>query len=484
MRFLKMVMIALLVFSSATFVKLDEAQAASNISIYLNDAKQSYSNKAMIKNGVTLVPLRGIFEGLGANVNWNASNKTIDASKGSTKIWLKIGSKTTKVNGKSVTISVPAQIVNGSTLVPLRFISESLGAQVNWVPTTKTVKIYMSKGIYTAPVGKSMKVHFLDVDQGDSTFVQLADGKTVLIDAGPINQGGKVVAYLKSLGVKKLDYLISTHPDADHIGGMVDVLNAFEVATFVGSGKVHTSKTYENTLLAIQAEGSKFIIPTPGQILEQDRSINSYLSVIYSDPDAAENNDASLVIAAGYCSQDVLLMGDADVAIESNLVATNKVSEVEILKAGHHGSNTSSSLGFLKTASPEAVILSYGENNDYGHPHQSVLTNIKKVGAKAYSTAQAGTIVATLNCNGYTIDSKEFKAPGETVQPTPVPVPTPSPKPSTGDVNSGTYVVAGAATSFKNCTAMRTVYPSGVKSSHPAYESKHDRDNDGWACEK
>ena len=472
-----MIMIALLVLSSASFVKSDDTQAASNISIYLNGAKQSYSNKAMIKNGATLVPLRGIFEGLGANVQWNASTKTIDASKGSTKVWLKIGSKTTKVNGNNVTIAVPAQIVNGSTLVPLRFISEALGAQVDWVATTKTVKITMSNGTPPTPVGKSMKVHFLDVGQGDSTFIQLADGKTVLIDAGPADHGKTVVAYLKSMGVKKLDYLISTHPDADHIGGMVDVLKAFEVATFIGSGKVHTSKTYENTLLAVQAEGSKFINPTPGQVFEQDASVNAYVKVLHSNPNASTNNDASLVIAAGYCTQDVLLMGDADVAIEAGLVATNKVSDMEILKAGHHGSNTSSSHNFLKKVDPEAVILSYGQDNDYGHPHQSVLTNLKTVGAKAYSTAQDGTIIATLNCDGYTISSKEFNVPGEVVQP------TPEPKPSTGDVHSGTYVVPGAPTSFENCTAMRVVYPSGVKSSHPAYASKHDRDKDGWACE-
>lgn len=120
---------------------MGNVSAASNITIYVNDFKQAYSNKAIVKNGATLVPLRGIFEALGADVRWDQSSKTIDASRGNTKIWLKIGSKSTKINGTSVNIDVPAQVVNDSTLVPIRFISESLGAKVEWIPTSKTVKI-------------------------------------------------------------------------------------------------------------------------------------------------------------------------------------------------------------------------------------------------------------------------------------------------------------------------------------------------------
>lgn len=484
MKFLKALAAAILIFSTFSFTKIDNASAATNISIYLNDAKQSYSNKAMIKNGATLVPLRGIFEGLGAQVTWNASTKTIDATKGGTKVWLKIGSTTTKVDGKNVSIAVPAQVVNGSTLVPLRFISESLGAQVEWVQATQTIKIVTGDSTSPKPpttaTKNNMKVHFIDVGQGDATLVQLATGENVLIDAGTDAAGEKVVAYLKSVGVKKLDYVIATHPDADHIGGMVDVLGAFKVDTFIDSGKVHTSKTYENTLIAVQKEGSKYIVPESGQIFEYNQSIESYFQILNVDEFATETNDASIVVKGGYCNKDFMLMGDASTAVESKIVRGFDNLEVEILKAGHHGSNTSSSLSFLKAVSPDAVILSYGEGNSYGHPHNEVLSNIKTVGAKAYSTAQDGTIVATINCNGYKLDSKEFVIPNDVNKPEPKPEPKPE---EPGDVNSGDYVVPGAPTSFANCTALRSVYPSGVKSWHPAYASKHDRDGDGWACE-
>lgn len=114
---------------------------ATGISIYINGDKQSFSNQAVIEKGTTLVPLRGIFESLGANVQWNQSTQTIDASKGNTKIWLKIGSENAKVNGNAVTLSVPAQVKSGKTLVPLRFISEYLGANVQWDQKNSKVSI-------------------------------------------------------------------------------------------------------------------------------------------------------------------------------------------------------------------------------------------------------------------------------------------------------------------------------------------------------
>lgn len=136
---IKMLLATLLIFSTYSFS--NNAEAANKVTIYVNEVQQSYSDKAIIENGSTLVPLRGIFEALGAEVTWNNSTWTIDATKGSIKIWLEIGSKVTKVNGKTVNIAAPARIVNGSTLVPLRFISEALGAEVLWDGPTMTINI-------------------------------------------------------------------------------------------------------------------------------------------------------------------------------------------------------------------------------------------------------------------------------------------------------------------------------------------------------
>ena len=288
----------------------------------------------------------------------------------------------------------------------------------------------------------------------------------MLVDAGTDAAGETVVAYLKSLGVSTIDYVVATHPDADHIGGMVDVLNAFKVNTFINSGKVHTSATYEKMLSAIQAEGAQYVEPKNGQVFEQNQSLKSYFKVLHVDANASDNNEASIVMEGSYCGKNVLLMGDASKDIEKKLIKDYPTLNAEILKAGHHGSNTSSSLEFLQATSPSAIVLSYGEHNSYGHPHQEVLNNIAAVKAKAYSTATSGTIVASITCNDVKFNTAEFKY-----------------EVGNKDVNSGEYVVPGASTTFANCTEMRTVYPSGVKKGHPAYATKHDRDQDGWACE-
>ncbi len=174
-----------------------------------------------------------------------------------------------------------------------------------------------------------------------------------------------------------------------------------------------------------------------------------------------------------------LLTADAGVEMEKEIAAKYDVSAT-ILKVGHHGSSTSSSLEFLQKVKPAAIILSYGQDNTYGHPHDEVMANIKQVGAKAYSTAQDGTIIVTTNGATYSIAAKEFTAPGTIV----TPPPTPKPEEPAGDINSGTYVIPGAPTTFKNCDEMRKYYPNGVISSHPAYAPARDGDKDGWACER
>lgn len=311
---------------------------------------------------------------------------------------------------------------------------------------------------------KNMKVHFLDVGQGDSILIQTPNGKTILVDGGPKSAGDEVVAYLKSLKINTLDYVVATHPDADHIGGLLDVLAAFQVEHFIDSGKVSTTDTYIALLNAVKNEGSDYRQSVMGESLTIDPSLK--IQVLNVNAYAEETNEASIVLKVSYQDVDALLTGDADTAIESQMMAKYNV-ESEILKAGHHGSSTSSSLAFLRAVKPETVILSYGEGNSYGHPNSGVLSNIKAVGAKAYSTAASGNIVITSDGYLYTLNAKPFENTSQTTQ-----------------NNNQSTVVPGAPSSFANCTEMRKYYPNGVPSGHPAYQAKMDRDNDGWACEK
>lgn len=317
---------------------------------------------------------------------------------------------------------------------------------------------------------KEMKVHFIDVGQGDSTLIQAPNGKTMLIDGGERDQGNSLVTYLKSQGIKKLDYVVATHPDSDHIGGLIAVLNSISIGQFINSGKDHNTATYEQMLRLISDKNIKYSEPKTGDTITLDSAVK--IQVLHVDSTLSDNNDASIVLKVTYGQVSFLLQADASKEIEAKIMKKYNVAAT-ILKAGHHGSDTSSSLSYVKAVKPAATILSYGAGNSYGHPHDEVIANLKAVGSKMYSTATSGTIVVKTNGSTYSISAKPFT--GGTV--------TPTPSVPTGNVNSGTYVIPGAPSSFANCTAMRVHYPSGVKSSHPAYESKHDRDKDGWACE-
>lgn len=313
--------------------------------------------------------------------------------------------------------------------------------------------IYFDPNAFTIP---EMAVHFIDVGQGDSILLQSPNGKTMLIDGGAKFAGSNVVNYLQAQGIQRLDYVVATHPDADHIGGLIDVLQTFTIGEFINSGKSHTSETYQQLLTIINDKNIPYSEPSEGEVILSDQGIN--VKVLYADAAAADNNDASIVLRAAYNNVSFLLMGDADGQIEEQLLTKYNMAST-ILKAGHHGSDTSSSRSFLQEVKPEATIFSYGEANSYGHPHDTVVANVTSVGSKIYSTAQEGTISVTTNGRTFDIEAKEFTAE---------PVPSP-----------GTEMNA-----YANCTDLRIDYPNGVSSSHPAYQAKMDRDGDGWACEK
>lgn len=327
-------------------------------------------------------------------------------------------------------------------------------------PTTTLSRVHFAVFMYRAMqfVGNPdhLKVHFIDVGQGDSILIQAPNGKSMLIDGGVKSAGNKLVTYIQSLGIKKLDYVVATHPDADHIGGLIAVLNAMPVSEFINSGKEHTTETYAQLLQLVLDKNIKYTEPTTGDLIALDSHLKT--RVLHVNASSSDNNDASIVLKVTYDQVSFLLMADANTKLES-LIASQYDVSATILKAGHHGSKTSSSLAFLQKVKPAATILSYGKDNSYGHPHGEVVGNLKAVGSKMYATAESGTITVTTNGSNFSISAKSFSG-------------------STPDVNSGTYVIPGAPTSFANCTAMREYYPNGVYVTHPAYDKKHDRDSD------
>ena len=242
--------------------------------------------------------------------------------------------------------------------------------------------------------GQDVVVKFFDVGQADSIFVQSA-GVNMLIDAGTNNMGNTVVQNLKDLGITKIDYLVGTHPHEDHIGGMDDVINNFEIGT-IYMPKVQTNtKTFEDVLDAISNKGLTITTPEVGYVFEVG---NTKCEVMCAGTGTTEENSnlnlSSIVIRMVYGEESFLFMGDAEEKNESS----RQWSQTTVLKVGHHGSDTSSSESFLNQVKPEISVISVGINNTYGHPKKTTLDKLNALGTSIYRTDQNGTI--TITCDG------------------------------------------------------------------------------------
>jgi beta-lactamase superfamily II metal-dependent hydrolase/putative cell wall-binding protein len=275
-----------------------------------------------------------------------------------------------------------------------------------------------------------LKVHFIDVGQGDSIFIEMPNGKTMLVDGGKKSAGDEVVSHLKSQGVKKIDVMVATHPDADHIGGLIDVLNEFPVGKVIDSGKPHTSETYLEYLSLIDQKNIPFKVAAEGDFIELDQAVN--VEVLNSGANNTDNNDASVVLMVSHEEVDYLLTGDAGVDVEERLIQEYDL-DAEVLKVGHHGSYTSTSQAFVEAVDPIFGILSYGEGNQYGHPHSDVYNRLMDYGVDLISTVN-GTIEMS--------DDGDYIYIGQQpTTPNPEPTPEPTADVSLTGVNLSTEVV-------------------------------------------
>lgn len=255
------------------------------------------------------------------------------------------------------------------------------------------------------------KVHIIDVGQGDSILIQFPNDQAMLIDAGIKSAGSTVVSYLQQQGVSNIDYLVATHPHEDHIGGMIAVVNEFDIDKVYMPKITHTSQTYENLLLAIQNKGLKITPAKAGTaVLEQGNLKVDFVAPVGTD---YENmNNYSAVVKVQYGDTSFLLTGDAEELSEQEMISSGANLKADVLKVGHHGSNTSTTPSFLKAVSPKYAAISCGESNQYGHPHQVTLDKLSNAGVQTFRTDTQGTVVFT--SDGKTLTVKTLK---DTVQP-------------------------------------------------------------------
>src|SRR5450759_2058289 len=272
-------------------------------------------------------------------------------------------------------------------------------------PTKETTPVATSQNNELPAASRNLTVNFLDVGQGDSILVKY-DNKTMLIDAGEKDKGEVISAYLKNQDISTLDYVVATHPNSDHIGGMVDILNSFKVEYFIDSGYPYTSKTYEDMLTTIDKKNIPFEIPKRGDKINFAPGIdvqvlnpgNSYFT------DDLNQNSIVLKITDGTVS--FLLTGDAGIEAENEIMKAGYNVNADILKVGHHGSRTSSSASFINAVSPTVSVIEVGAGNDYGHPHKETLDRLQKV-SKVYRTDLDGTITITTDGSKYTVTTQK-----------------------------------------------------------------------------
>lgn len=259
------------------------------------------------------------------------------------------------------------------------------------------------QGTVAITPGEDLKVHFLDVGQGDSIFIELPTNETILIDASIKDASDKIINYLKEENVSKIDYVFATHPHSDHIGGMSAVIKAFDIGQIYMPKAVTTTKTYENLLLTIKDKSLKIKTAKAGNTIIDTDDLK--LVVLAPNQDSYESlNNYSIVLKLTYKEKSFLFMGDAETLSEKEI--TGDV-EADVLKVGHHGSRTSTSQSFLNKVNPSYAVISVGLNNDYKHPHQEIADRLEKKNIKIYRTDQNGDIIFTTD--GYNIDAKVEK---------------------------------------------------------------------------
>ncbi len=251
---------------------------------------------------------------------------------------------------------------------------------------------------------EEFEVHFIDVGQGDAVFLD-APGKDLLVDGG--DRGYTVVNYLEGLGVDSLDLVIGTHPHADHIGGLINVMEEVPVGEIIDPGVLHTTETYEDYIDIID---SKNITYTEGRVgMEWDLGAGITMQVIHPrSPSEDHLNNASIVTRVTYGEVSFMLTGDAEQEAEQEILNRDYNLDSTILKVGHHGSSTSTTRAFLDAVSPELAVIMCGQDNPYGHPHDETLASLKQAGIDIYRTDLQGTIVITTDGETYEVNKEPW----------------------------------------------------------------------------
>ncbi|MBO5302758.1 MAG: MBL fold metallo-hydrolase [Lachnospiraceae bacterium] len=247
-----------------------------------------------------------------------------------------------------------------------------------------------------------LQVHFMDVGQGDATLIT-CNGESMLIDAGDNSKGTTVQQYLLKQNIDKLDYVIGTHPDADHVGGLDVIISKFDCEKIFLTGEERDTDTYRDVLSAMDYRNYEMVVPNAGEEYTLGDATFTIEGPLMLGSDSNEN---SIVIHLEHGENSFLLVGDAGEEEEKDILSTGRNIQADVYKVGHHGSKTSTSAEFLEAVQPEYAVISVGEDNRYGHPSAEVLNQLRAQDIEVFRTDEQGSIVAksdgkniTFNCS-------------------------------------------------------------------------------------
>lgn len=283
----------------------------------------------------------------------------------------------------ALVLSAGCNGLNGADSTPDMSASTSKTSEPSTSPLQTTTT--------TAKERELLKIHFIDVGQGDAIFIELPDKRAVLIDGGETNMSSRVINAINSANKNRLDFVIATHPHSDHIGGLSKVIETFEIGEiYMPTIERKSYKTYQALMSAIQKKGLKQKAAKAGvRILKANDLTLDILAPVKSN--YADINDWSVILKLTYGSTSFLFMADATASAEKDITADVKA---DVLKVGFHGSRDSTSDDFLSRVAPKYAVISVGKN-PYGHPSSATINKLKNANIEVYRTDLDGTITFT-----------------------------------------------------------------------------------------
>ncbi|MBQ9298545.1 MAG: MBL fold metallo-hydrolase [Clostridia bacterium] len=252
-------------------------------------------------------------------------------------------------------------------------------------------------------VSSELKIYYLNVGEADCILIQNG-GKNMIIDAGNNEDGNEIVEFLKAQAIEKIDVLVGTHPHEDHIGGLDNIINNFDIGKIYMPKVATTTKSFEDVIKAIESKGLNITTPVIGKTFKLGEC---NFKILHTDDNEENLNNSSIVLKMEFGRLSYLFTGDVEADGEKAIIDSGYDIKANVLKVAHHGSNSSSTEEFLDKVAPDIAVIMCGKNNDYWHPHQVILNRLNARKIKIYRTYEDGTILIT--SDGYTNRVKTLK---------------------------------------------------------------------------